>query len=115
MMVENMSLQNKVALVTGANRGIGAALVRELLRAGVAKVYAGARRPGSLPEFGDARVLALPLDVTDDASVASAAASARDIDVLINNAGTAAPNTWTDARSRRYGPTWTPTTTARSG
>ena len=89
-----MSLQNKVILVTGANRGIGAALVRELLKSGVAKVYAGARSVASLPDFFDPRVVPLQLDVTGDASVANAVGVAEDLDVLINNAGTMAYGDW---------------------
>jgi NAD(P)-dependent dehydrogenase (short-subunit alcohol dehydrogenase family) len=85
-----MSLSNKVILVSGANRGIGAATVRELLKAGVAKVYAGARNLKSLPDFGDSRVVPLQLDVTSDASVKKAADAAVDVDVLLNNAGTMA-------------------------
>lgn len=82
-----MSLSNKVILVSGANRGIGAATVRELLRAGVGKIYAGARNVASLPDFKDARVVPLQLDVTSDASVNAAANAATDVDVLVNNAG----------------------------
>ncbi len=82
-----MSLSNKVILVSGANRGIGAATVRELLKANVAKVYAGARNVNSLPDFGDARVVPLQLDVTSDTSVNAAANIATDVDVLVNNAG----------------------------
>ena len=67
------SVQGKVALVTGANRGIGAATVKELLKAGAAKVYATARDPKSLPSFNEARVIPLSLDITSDASVAAAA------------------------------------------
>lgn len=90
-----MSLSNKIVLVSGANRGIGAAVVRELLKAGVAKVYAGARNPKSLPDFGDKRVVPLQLDVTSDTSVNAAAEAAKDVDVLVNNAGTAAFSDWT--------------------
>jgi NAD(P)-dependent dehydrogenase (short-subunit alcohol dehydrogenase family) len=82
-----MSLSNKVILVSGANRGIGAATVRELLKAGVGKIYAGARNVASLPDFKDARVVPLQLDVTSDASVNAAANAATDVDVLVNNAG----------------------------
>ena len=85
-----MSLANKVVLITGGNRGIGAAVVRELLKSGVAKVYATARDPKTLPDFGDARVVPLQLDITSDASVDAAAGAARDVDVLINNSGTLA-------------------------
>lgn len=83
------TLNGKTVLVTGANRGIGAAIVRELLKSGVAKIYAAARKPSALPDFGDARVHPLALDITDLASVKAAAAVANDIDVLVNNAGTA--------------------------
>ena len=83
------NLSGKTVLVTGANRGIGAATVRELLKTGVARVYAAARKTSALPDFGDARVVALSLDITDAASVKAAAATARDIDILLNNAGTA--------------------------
>src|SRR5580698_10090670 len=85
-----MTLFNKVALVTGANRGIGAAIVREMLNAGVAKVYAAARDPKTLPTFGNPRVVSLQMDITSDASVKTAAAVAQDVDVLVNNAGTLA-------------------------
>lgn len=89
-----MSLPNKVILVSGANRGIGAAIVRELLKAGVKKIYAGARDLNSLPDFGDSRVVPLQLDVTKDDSVQKAADTAEDVDVLVNNAGTMAFGDW---------------------
>jgi NAD(P)-dependent dehydrogenase (short-subunit alcohol dehydrogenase family) len=89
-----MSLFNKVILVSGANRGIGAAIVRELLKGGVKKIYAGARDPKSLPDFGDPRVVALQFDVTKDESVSKAAETAADLDVLVNNAGTMAFGDW---------------------
>lgn len=89
-----MSLSNKVILVSGANRGIGAAIVRELLKANVRKIYAAARNLNSLPDFGDLRVVPLQLDVTKDESVQQAADIAGDVDVLINNAGTMAFGDW---------------------
>lgn len=82
-----MSLSDKVVFVSGANRGIGAAIVRELLKDSVTKVYAAARDPKSLPDFADARVVPVQLDVTDQASVDRAASAAADTDVLVNNAG----------------------------
>jgi len=82
-------LNGKTILVTGANRGIGAAVVRELLKTGATKIYAAARNTATLPDFGDARVHALTLDIRDEASITAAATAAADTDVLINNAGTA--------------------------
>ena len=84
-----MSYSNQTVLVSGANRGIGAATVRELLKTDVKKIYAGARKVTSLPDFGDARVVPLQLDITDQASVDAAAKTAADTDILLNNAGTA--------------------------
>src|ERR1700743_950518 len=84
-----MDIRNKTVLVTGANRGIGAALVRELLKQGAGKVYAAARNPASLPDFADARAGPLELDITKPAQIEAAVKKAGDIDILINNAGTA--------------------------
>ena len=83
------NLNGKTVLVTGANRGIGAATVRELLKTGVAKIYAAARKPSSLPDFGDARIHPVALDLGDLTSIDAARKAAPDVDVLINNAGTA--------------------------
>ena len=83
-----MNLTGSVALVTGANRGLGARLVAELLRAGAAKVYATSRAPRvAAPAGTNPRVRAVTLDVTDPASVAAAAAATPDVTVLVNNAG----------------------------
>ena len=92
-----MILSNSVALVTGANRGIGAAIVREMLTAGVAKVYAAARDLDKLPSFSDGRVVPLQLDITNDRSVSAAAATASDVEVLVNNAGTLAFGNFLDS------------------
>lgn len=81
-----MELSGCVALVSGANRGLGARLVEGLLARGAAKVYATARHPGQV-DGGDPRVVTLPLDVDDQDSVAAAARAARDVTLLINNAG----------------------------
>lgn len=84
--------QGRVALVTGANRGIGKAIVEELLARGAAKVYAGARKPETLTELVSAnagRVVPIRLDVTDAEQVQAAAATAADVNLLINNAGVA--------------------------
>jgi NAD(P)-dependent dehydrogenase (short-subunit alcohol dehydrogenase family) len=85
-----MTVSNKVVLVTGANRGIGAAIVREMLTSGARKIYAAARDPKTLPSFADGRVVPLQLDIRSDASVIAAATAATDVDVLVNNAGSLA-------------------------
>jgi NAD(P)-dependent dehydrogenase (short-subunit alcohol dehydrogenase family) len=82
------SLIDQTVLVTGANRGMGREYVAQLLDRGVTKVYAAARDPRSI-DVADPRVVPLQLDVTDAASVASAAQAASDVSVLINNAGIA--------------------------
>ena len=81
-----MTFADKTVLVTGANRGIGQALVEEALSRGAKRVYAGARRPVT---HVDARVTPLSLDVTDAAQIQSAVESVESLDVLINNAGLA--------------------------
>ena len=81
-----MNLNGSVALVTGANRGLGSRLVSQLLHAGAAKVYATSRAPVAAAS-ADPRVRPLTLDVTDPASVTAAAAAAPDVAVLVNNAG----------------------------
>ncbi len=83
-----MDITGTVALVTGANRGLGRAYADALLAAGAAKVYAGVRDPASVD---DPRLVAVRLDVTDAAQVASAAAGLTDVDLVINNAGVASP------------------------
>jgi len=73
-------------LVTGANRGIGKALVEEALRRGAKQVYAGTRQPLA---HTDERVIPLTLDVTDAAQIKAAVERVESLDVLINNAGIA--------------------------
>jgi NAD(P)-dependent dehydrogenase (short-subunit alcohol dehydrogenase family) len=79
-----MDIKGSVALVTGGNRGIGRAFARALIDHGAKKVYVGVRDPGSVQ---DSDVVPVRLDVTDEQSVASAAAIAGDVSILINNAG----------------------------
>lgn len=82
-------LAGQIALVTGANRGLGREFVNQLLERGVEKVYASARTPEAI-EITDPRVVPLRLDVTDSSSIAAALEVADDVSVLINNAGVAA-------------------------
>ncbi|TCL88799.1 short-subunit dehydrogenase [Curtobacterium sp. PhB142] len=79
-----MDIAGSVALVTGSNRGIGRRFALQLLERGATKVYATARRPELVDIEG---VAALPLDITDPASVEAAAAAAGDVTLLVNNAG----------------------------
>src|SRR5260221_10773478 len=81
-----MNIENKTILITGANRGIGRALVEEALRRGAKRVYAGTRRPLAHP---DGRVTALTLDVTNAAQIQAAVERVESLDILINNAGLA--------------------------
>jgi NAD(P)-dependent dehydrogenase (short-subunit alcohol dehydrogenase family) len=80
-------LENKTIFVSGANRGIGRALVEELLKQPTRKIYAAARSVTDLPDFGDARVVKVQLDITDLDLIKKAVDQAQDVDVLINNAG----------------------------
>jgi NAD(P)-dependent dehydrogenase (short-subunit alcohol dehydrogenase family) len=77
---------DKAVLVTGANRGIGQALVEEALRRGAKRVYAGTRQPLAHP---DGRVMPLTLDVTNAAQTQRAVEIVDSLDMLINNAGLA--------------------------
>ena len=80
--------EGAVALVTGANRGIGLGFVQELLARGAKKVYAGVRDPSTVSnEFDGLAVEVLELDVTDLASVDRARARCTDLTMLVNNAG----------------------------
>jgi NAD(P)-dependent dehydrogenase (short-subunit alcohol dehydrogenase family) len=82
-----MKIENKTVLITGANRGIGEALVTEALRRGAKRVYAGTRS-GAL-HHSDKRVTPLLLDVTKTTQIHQAADKVDSLDVLINNAGVA--------------------------
>jgi NAD(P)-dependent dehydrogenase (short-subunit alcohol dehydrogenase family) len=79
-----MKIADRVILVTGANRGIGSALVDEALRRGATRVYAGTRQPWA---HADGRVTPMTLDVTDAAQIRRAAREVESLDILINNAG----------------------------
>jgi NAD(P)-dependent dehydrogenase (short-subunit alcohol dehydrogenase family) len=82
-----MNITNKTILITGANRGIGRALVDEALRRGAKSVYAGTR--GAALQIADQRVTPLTLDVTDAAQIQQAVEQVGTLDVLVNNAGVA--------------------------
>ena len=79
-----MKIGGSVALVTGANRGLGQVYARELVRRGAAKVYGAARDPAAVTEPG---VTPIALDITDPGRVAQAAAQCTDVTLLVNNAG----------------------------
>lgn len=79
-----MKIQNSVALVTGANRGLGLAFTQALLAGGARKVYAAARDPASIKQAG---VQPIRLDVTKPEEVAAAARDLGDVTLVINNAG----------------------------
>ena len=85
-----MNIQESVAFVTGANRGIGKAYVEALIQAGADRVYAAARTMDTLKdvvEIAPDRIIPIALDVTDPAQVNAAAQAAQDTTLLINNAG----------------------------
>jgi NAD(P)-dependent dehydrogenase (short-subunit alcohol dehydrogenase family) len=81
-----MTIADKAVLVTGANRGIGQALVEEALRRGAKRVYAGTRAPFT---HLDGRVTPLTLDVTNAEQTQGAVERVESLDILINNAGLA--------------------------
>jgi NAD(P)-dependent dehydrogenase (short-subunit alcohol dehydrogenase family) len=81
-----MTIADRAVLVTGANRGIGQALVEEALRRGAKRVYAGTRQPLT---HSDGRVTPVTLDVTNAAQTLAAVQRVESLDILINNAGLA--------------------------
>lgn len=111
-MPAGLKIAGRVALVTGANRGIGRALVEALLERGARRVYGGARRPEALADLvaaGEGRVVPLRLDITDATEVQQAVAQAGDVDLLVNNAavlghafGAFDDAVWLDAARQEY-------------
>jgi NAD(P)-dependent dehydrogenase (short-subunit alcohol dehydrogenase family) len=79
-----MRIEGSVALVTGANRGLGLAFTKELLRRGAAKVYGAARDPAAITE---PKIVAVGLDITDSARIFQVVQECRDVNLLVNNAG----------------------------
>jgi NAD(P)-dependent dehydrogenase (short-subunit alcohol dehydrogenase family) len=88
-----MKVANSTVLISGANRGLGKALVDEALKRGAKRVYAGTRKPLIHP---DQRVTPLGLDVTRPADIQAATERVPSLDILINNAGIAVPDDLTD-------------------
>ena len=86
----NFDITNKTAVVTGANRGIGLAIVQSFLKHGAKKVYLAVRNPDTvkhlIEEYGD-RVEAVQVDVADKAAIQNLAAHTTDAEVVVNNAG----------------------------
>jgi nucleoside-diphosphate-sugar epimerase len=88
-----MTIADRAVLVTGANRGIGRALVDEALRRDANRVYAGTRRPLA---HSDERVTPLTLDVTKPEQIRAAVEEVESLDILVNNAGVAVYDDLTD-------------------
>jgi NAD(P)-dependent dehydrogenase (short-subunit alcohol dehydrogenase family) len=89
-----MQIEGSVALVTGADRGLGQADARELVSRGAAKVYGAARHPDQVTEPG---VTPIALDITDPERVAQAAEQCADVSLLVNNAGVMRASTFLNA------------------
>jgi NAD(P)-dependent dehydrogenase (short-subunit alcohol dehydrogenase family) len=89
-----MKIDGSVALVTGANRGLGQVYARELVRRGAAKVYGAARDAAAVTEPG---VTPIALDITDADRVAKVAGQCTDVSLLVNNAGVLKYSTFTSA------------------
>ena len=87
-----MKIDGSVALVTGANRGLGQVYARELVARGAAKVYGAARNPAAVTEPG---VTPMALDITDPGRVAEVAQQCADVSLLVNNAGVLKYSTFT--------------------
>ena len=91
-----MKIDGSVALVTGANRGLGQVFARELVARGAAKVYGAARHPDAVTGPG---VTPVALDITDPVRVAEVAHQCADVSLLVNNAGVLKYSTFIDAPS----------------
>ena len=90
-------IEGTIALVTGANRGIGRAITEALLARGARKVYATAGDPQALRGLGDERLVRLPLDVTDADQIRAVAEAVSDVELVFNNAGVALAKGFADS------------------
>lgn len=90
-----MNFKNATVFITGANRGIGRALVEEILGQGVKRIYAATRKPEEIQ--GNDLIVPVKLDVTDRQAVKAIAQHAADTTILINNAGALALGSFLDA------------------
>ena len=101
-MTMSIDIKDKVALVTGANRGIGKVIVEKFLDQGAAKVYAAVRNLDSIKslidQYGD-RVQAIQIDLANPESIVAAAKNAPDTEVVVNNAGVLKISTPLDANA----------------
>jgi NAD(P)-dependent dehydrogenase (short-subunit alcohol dehydrogenase family) len=89
----SLAIADKTVLVTGANRGLGRALVDEVLKRGAKRVYAASRQPMAVP---DQRVTPLILDVSERAHIRDAVGRVESLDIAINNAGVSVPDDLSD-------------------
>ena len=92
--IMNILMKNKVALVTGANRGIGKAIVESFINHGARKIYLAVRNPESTKaleeQYGD-KVVTIQADVSDTESIKQLAEQAKDVEIVVNNAGVLIP------------------------
>ncbi len=89
-MSKSISIKNKTVFVSGANRGIGKAIVEEFINQGAKKVFLGVRNTSNTKELEEKygnRVQSVQLDVTDANSINNLPSSLSEVDILINNAG----------------------------
>lgn len=97
-----LALKGKTVLVTGSNRGIGKAFVEALIARGASRIYAAARQLSdaqALASCAPEVVVAMQLDITNASEIASAVASIKQLDILINNAGVAQGSGFSSAGS----------------